>query len=81
MPQPVASRANLAPWLIGAKRNSIFPESYGGFADNEKLPLNSGDGFRIFPESVEIHARNEILDHVDGFRDVAQREAGFPKTQ
>jgi len=48
-----ASCANLVPWLIGAKRRSVFPEPHGGFAGNAKLPLYSGNGFRIFPKRIE----------------------------
>jgi hypothetical protein len=38
--------------LLGLPR-VLFPEPYGGFADNEKLPLYSGNSFRIFPKRIE----------------------------
>src|SRR5580658_4745445 len=81
MPQPIASCANLVPRLIRAKYRRAFPEPYSSFANDEKLPLHCGDGFRILLKRVEIHAGDEILDHVDGFQDVAEREAGVLRRQ
>lgn len=72
MPQPVSRTANLVPRDFRAERWPLFPESRGGFADYKKLALHGGDRFRVLPERTEIHACHEILDQVDGFRDIAE---------
>jgi len=81
VPQMVSRASYLVPRYVGAKCRRPVPEADGGFTDYRKLALHSGHRHRIGAESLEIHARGEILDHGDGVRNVTEQEARISKRQ
>ena len=81
VPQVVSRTSCLVPRYAGAKCRGLLPEADGGFTNYQELAFHSGHRHRIGAESLEIHARGEILDHGDGVRYVTEQEAGIFKRQ
>lgn len=70
MPQPVADAAYIVPRQAGAQTLRILSEPHCRFADEQKLALDGGNRLRVFPEHLQAHAANELLDHVDTVEDI-----------
>jgi len=70
MAQPVTNAPDVAPGQTRTARFRFVAEPDCGLADNEQLALDSRDGFGIFAERLEIHARRELLDQADSFSNI-----------
>lgn len=62
----------------GQRRSASSPSR---LADEQKLALDCGNRFRVFPERLQIHATRELDDHVDAVEDISQGKYRLPKRQ
>jgi hypothetical protein len=76
MPQQVPHVTHMTPGNIRHNRRSPAAKSYSRLADNEKFPLDGGDGHRVATECLKVHSSRELLDHAYGVENITQSLGG-----
>src|SRR6266545_2944664 len=62
MHQPVTHSPHQMPGNLGMSCLNSLGDVVSGLADDNKVELDSSDGFGVVPQSVECHAVRECLD-------------------